>query len=120
MSDFRKKKESEPSGVDATRAGGRSRMQGGGYGGMQGAGGSGRDLRDGSGEIQGGSYGRSVGEDASTFSGRPARTPDDDSTEERQAMLHPPQEVDEDGRETSITDEGRSASRGDLGRTEES
>lgn len=94
-------------------------LQGGGYGGLQGAGGAGRDLGDGSGELQGGSYGRGWGDDASIRSGRPARNTTDDSTEERQQMLRPPQEVDEDGRETSITDEGRSPDRGELGRSED-
>lgn len=91
------------------------RMQGGGYGGLQGAGGAGRDIGDGSGELQGGSYGRGWGSDASLRSNR--TNAEDPDAADRERLARPPMEVDEEGRETTIEDEGRSADRGDVERT---
>jgi hypothetical protein len=90
------------------------RMQGGGYGGLQGRGGEGRDDESGLGELQGGSYGRNPGRDPV---GRGAVEPDS-SDAERARLAQPPMEVDEDGRETTIEDEGRSPERGEVERTE--
>jgi len=91
------------------------RMQGGGYGGVQGRGGDGRDTSSELGELQGGSYGRNTGRDLGT-SRRNATDADDDRA--RAAFAQPPQEVDEDGRETSIEDEGRSPGWGEATETE--
>lgn len=91
------------------------RMQGGGYGGAQGRGGEGRDRSSDLGELQGGSYGRNTDRDLGT-NRRNATDPADDRDRERFAQ--PPQEVDEDGRETSIEDEGRSPDWGEAEQTD--
>jgi hypothetical protein len=89
------------------------RMQGGGYGGVQGRSGEGRDTQSGLGDLQGGSYGRNPGREPGD------RQPvADASDEERARLARPPREVDEDGNETTIEDEGRSAERGEIERTD--
>ena len=94
-------------------------LEGGGYGGAQGAGGAGRDD-SGAGELQGGSSGRGWGR-ADATEGIGARgAANEDEDEARRRLAEPPQVVDEDGREATIEDPGRSPDRGELGRTEES
>jgi hypothetical protein len=89
-------------------------MQGGGYGGLQGRGGSGRDLGTGDGELQGGSYGRNTGRADGIR--RNIDNPADDA--ERERLARPPIEVDEDGQETTIEDDGRSADRREIAPTD--
>jgi hypothetical protein len=89
-------------------------MQGGGYGGLQGRGGPGRDLGTGDGELQGGSYGRDTGRADGIR--RNVDNPADDAARER--LARPPIEVDEDGHETTIEDEGRTPDRRDVGVTD--
>ena len=95
------------------RDGENERMQGGGYGGLQGRSGEGRDTESGLGELQGGSYGRNPGRDPGS-----RRPVSDSSDDERARLAQPPQEVDENGNETTIEDEGRSPERGEVERTE--